>query len=87
MKMLSYPPESKENPRLKLRIKTKGILRDPRNPNLKSVTAVEDHPSVEGNSMSDSPLCMEHNQISGVPQEGEGSGRSSSEQLQNEMLS
>ncbi|KAK2649656.1 hypothetical protein Ddye_017145 [Dipteronia dyeriana] len=82
----NYPPESKENPRLKLRIKTKGILRDPRNPNLKSVTAVEDHPSAEGNSMSDSPLCMEHNQISGVPEDVEGSGRSSSEQLQNETV-
>ncbi|KAH7578253.1 hypothetical protein JRO89_XS01G0359900 [Xanthoceras sorbifolium] len=65
-----YPPESKDNPRLKLRIKTKGILRDPRSPSkLKSVTAVED--LVEGNSMSDSPLCMEHNQISGVPEEVE----------------
>ncbi|XP_031260091.1 PH-interacting protein isoform X2 [Pistacia vera] len=78
----NYPNELKENPSFKVRIKTKGILRDPKSPSkLKLVTAVEDLPSAEGDLISESPLCMEQNPISGAPHEGKGSGGSSSDQL------
>lgn len=78
----SYPHEIKENPSLKVRIRGKGILRDCKSPKQNLVTSV---PS-EGDVMLESPLCTEGNLISEVPEEGEGSGRSSSEQLLNSNL-
>lgn len=76
------PNELKENPSFKVRIKTKGILRDPKSPSKqKIITAVEDLPSAEGDLISESPFCMEQNPASGVPPEGKGSGTSSSDQL------
>lgn len=76
------PAEAKGNPRLKLKIKTKGILRDSRSP-LKHIV-VEDLPSAEGDSVSGNPLCME--QTSEVPEWGDGSGRLNIEQIQNVNL-
>lgn len=85
----NYRDELKENPPLRVRIRTKGILRDTKSPSeQKSSTSVKDLPSAESDPipMSESSLCMEGNLMSEVPEEGEGYGRSSSDQLLNSKL-
>lgn len=85
----NYRDELKENPPLRVRIRTKGILRDTKSPSeQKSSTSVKDLPSAESDPipMSESSLCMEGNLMSEVPEEGEGYGRSSSDQLLNSNL-
>lgn len=85
----NYHHELKENPPLRVRIRTKCISRDTKSPSKqKSSTSVKDQPSAEGDliPMSESPLCMEGNLISEVSEEGEGSDRSSSDQLLNSNL-
>lgn len=85
----NYHHELKENPPLRVRIRTKGILRDTKSPSKqKSSTAVKDQPSAEGDliPMSESPLCMEGNLMSEVSEKGEGSDRSSSDRLLNSNL-
>ncbi|KAK9206990.1 hypothetical protein WN943_017273 [Citrus x changshan-huyou] len=85
----NYRDELKENPPLRVRIRTKGILRDTKSPSeQKSSTSVKDLPSAESDPipMSESSLCMEGNLMSEVPEEAEGYGRSSSDQLLNSNL-
>lgn len=85
----NYRDELKENPPLRVRIRTKGILRDTKSPSeQKSSTSVKDLPSAESDPipMSESSLCMEGNLMSEVPEEAEGYGRSSSDQLLNSKL-
>uniref|UniRef100_A0A5B6ZVE8 Putative bromodomain and WD repeat-containing protein 3 n=1 Tax=Davidia involucrata TaxID=16924 RepID=A0A5B6ZVE8_DAVIN len=81
----NHSHELKENPPAKptkLRIKSKKVLGDLKGPfKLKFITSVDVPTGGKGDFMSESPSCMEHNPVLGLPEEESPERRSSMQRL------